>query len=261
MQKRNTKTKQLVMNVLENSNAALCHEDFEKQLAGSIDRVTIYRILQGFCEDGKTHKIVGDDGKTYYALCCDCAAGEHHNYHPHFHCLKCDTITCVETPIAEQPLPAGYNISSIASLISGYCSKCNNSLTICILLFCFIAFQTAISAQDSIADAQNHKLQEIVVSEYSSRLQRENVWKVEKLNLQNPSVSGLSLTEKLSSIAGIDNFSTGSGIGKPAIRGLSGNRIAVFSQGVRIENQQWGDEHGLGIEFERTKNNGRCGSK
>ncbi|MDR0511156.1 MAG: hypothetical protein LBH06_08710 [Rikenellaceae bacterium] len=43
-------------------------------------------------------------------------------------------------------------------------------------------------------------------------------------------------------VPGLDVLSTGAGISKPTIRGLSGNRIAVFSQGVRIENQQWGDE-------------------
>ncbi|MDR1181974.1 MAG: TonB-dependent receptor [Bacteroidales bacterium] len=94
-----------------------------------------------------------------------------------------------------------------------------------------------------------HNLQEVIVSANSSKLQGENVANVEKLNLKNnPEIQGLSLSQKLSNMAGIDNFSTGTGIGKPVIRGLSGNRIAVFSQGIRIENQQWGDEHGLGLD-------------
>ncbi|MCL1934122.1 MAG: TonB-dependent receptor [Candidatus Azobacteroides sp.] len=93
-----------------------------------------------------------------------------------------------------------------------------------------------------------HELQEIVVIDNDLRLQGENVMNVEKLNIKNEAVPGISLAEKLTSIAGIDNLSTGAGIGKPVIRGLSGNRIAVFSQGVRIENQQWGDEHGLGLD-------------
>jgi iron complex outermembrane receptor protein len=32
-----------------------------------------------------------------------------------------------------------------------------------------------------------------------------------------------------------------------SIRGLSGNRVLVYSQGVRMENQQFDDEHGLGL--------------
>ena len=93
-----------------------------------------------------------------------------------------------------------------------------------------------------------HELQEIVVTENTARLQSENVMSVEKLSINNSSVQGISLADKLTSVAGVDNLSTGAGIGKPVIRGLSGNRIAVFSQGVRIENQQWGDEHGLGLD-------------
>src|SRR5690606_8584965 len=31
------------------------------------------------------------------------------------------------------------------------------------------------------------------------------------------------------------------------IRGLSSNRVLVYAQGVRMENQQYGDEHGLGL--------------
>ncbi|MDR1652637.1 MAG: TonB-dependent receptor [Prevotellaceae bacterium] len=93
----------------------------------------------------------------------------------------------------------------------------------------------------------SHDLQEIVVSGFSTRLQGENVLNVEKMSLLNAENQGINITEKLTKIAGLNNLSTGAGIGKPVIRGLSGNRIAVFAQGMRLENQQWGDEHGLGL--------------
>ncbi|MDR1544210.1 MAG: TonB-dependent receptor [Prevotellaceae bacterium] len=92
-----------------------------------------------------------------------------------------------------------------------------------------------------------HDLQEIVVAGYAAKLQSENVLNVGKV-LFNADNQGINIAEKLTQIAGLDNFSTGTGIGKPVIRGLSGNRIAVFAQGVRLENQQWGDEHGLGLD-------------
>src|SRR5690606_39001629 len=37
------------------------------------------------------------------------------------------------------------------------------------------------------------------------------------------------------------------GIGKPVIRGLGFNRVLVYTQGVRLENQQYGGEHGPGL--------------
>ncbi|MDR1792073.1 MAG: TonB-dependent receptor [Bacteroidales bacterium] len=94
-----------------------------------------------------------------------------------------------------------------------------------------------------------HELQDVTVSANSSRLQGENVLNVEKINLKTDSkIYGISLSEKLTSLPGVSNYSTGSGIGKPVIRGLTGNRIAVYAGGVRMENQQWGDEHGLGLD-------------
>ena len=111
--------------------------------------------------------------------------------------------------------------------------------------------ETIILQKDTIIylDPSHQDLQEVVISGNSSKLQGENVLDVEKISLiNNPELPGISLAQKLTNLAGISNFSTGAGIGKPVIRGMSGNRIAVFSQGVRIENQQWGDEHGLGID-------------
>ncbi|MDR2423882.1 MAG: transcriptional repressor [Prevotellaceae bacterium] len=135
--RRNTKAKHLITSVLENSNSALCHEDIEKQIPEKMDRVTIYRVLQGFCDSGKVHKIISEDGKTYYALCHNCTEEKHQDNHPHFHCIACDTITCIEEPVAPQTLPHGYSAVVVASYISGYCQKCS-SLMKTVLLFVLV---------------------------------------------------------------------------------------------------------------------------
>ncbi len=57
-----------------------------------------------------------------------------------------------------------------------------------------------------------------------------------------------SLGETISVLPGVRNFSTGNGIGKPVIRGLSSNRVLVLADGQRLENSQWGDEHGPQVE-------------
>jgi Fe2+ or Zn2+ uptake regulation protein len=123
-QKRNTKTKEMVMEVLNNSNSALCHEDIDKKLSGKIDRVTIYRILQGFSDEGKVHKILGDNGKTYYALCDSCSEGNHQDNHVHFRCIGCDTVSCINETIPDSLVPDGYNITGFSLLIFGYCPNC-----------------------------------------------------------------------------------------------------------------------------------------
>ncbi len=57
-----------------------------------------------------------------------------------------------------------------------------------------------------------------------------------------------SLGETISGLPGVRSFSTGNGIGKPVIRGLSSNRVLVLADGQRLETQQWGDEHGPQVE-------------
>ncbi|MDR0540768.1 MAG: TonB-dependent receptor [Dysgonamonadaceae bacterium] len=245
--KRNTKTKQMVMSILEKSLSAMSHEEIEQKLTEKIDRVTVYRILNSFCDDGKVHKIVGEGGKTYYSRCRSCTAGHHNDNHAHFLCTECRSIVCIEEPLAAQPVPKGYNVSSISAFLTGTCPECNKTLLIICMLFCGFSLFAQSQNVGTVTDTA-HVLPEIVVSGYSSQLQGENVANVEKLNLKTTTLSGISLSDKLTNIAGLDNYSSGIGIGKPVIRGLSGNRIAVFSQGIRIENQQWGDEHGLGLD-------------
>lgn len=57
-----------------------------------------------------------------------------------------------------------------------------------------------------------------------------------------------SLGETTNILPGVRSVSTGAGIGKPVIRGLTSNRVLVLADGQRLENQQWGDEHGPNVE-------------
>lgn len=96
---------------------------------------------------------------------------------------------------------------------------------------------------------QGHfNLDEVVVSAPKGRLQGENIVNVvhKKITELQPA-SSLTLVEAISSIPGVEQTTTGAGIGKPVIRGLSGNRIVTYTQGIRVENQQWGSRHDLGV--------------
>ncbi len=92
------------------------------------------------------------------------------------------------------------------------------------------------------------KMDEIIVSTPFNKLQSDNVMKVERLSAKSIKKMGITtLSEGITNIAGVSQISTGNSIGKPVIRGLSGNRVLVYTQGIRLENQQFGGEHGLGI--------------
>ncbi len=60
--------------------------------------------------------------------------------------------------------------------------------------------------------------------------------------------SGLSLAEHLQSVSGISMLQTGNTIVKPVINGLHGNRLQLISNGVKLESQQWGNDHAPEID-------------
>jgi iron complex outermembrane recepter protein len=59
-----------------------------------------------------------------------------------------------------------------------------------------------------------------------------------------------SLGETIQALPGVRSLSTGTGIGKPVIRGLTSTRVLVIADGQRLETQQWGDEHGPNVGAE-----------
>lgn len=92
------------------------------------------------------------------------------------------------------------------------------------------------------------EMEAVIVSTPFHRLQSENVVLVARETMENLGrTAAINLAEGISQLPGVESVTTGSGIGKPVIRGLSSNRVLVYTQGVRLENQQYGDEHGLGL--------------
>jgi len=125
------------------------------------------------------------------------------------------------------------------------------------LTFAYIGFATqnkTINLQqkettlDIALEETEFQIDEVIVSTAFNKIQSQNVMKVEHSSIKEMQQQGTAtLIEGLATIPGVSQISTGTSIGKPVIRGLSGNRVLVYSQGVRIENQQFGDEHGLGL--------------
>jgi iron complex outermembrane receptor protein len=124
------------------------------------------------------------------------------------------------------------------------------------ILFSMIGYKTqSYKISIPIVDTINIRLipsaiemESIIISTPFHKLQSDNVMKVEQKTIQELKANGaITLSDGITNIAGVESISTGLSIGKPVIRGLSSNRVLVYTQGIRLENQQFGDEHGLGI--------------
>lgn len=129
LKKRETSGKRHVLELLENSSFALSQDMLEKNPELKIDRVTIYRILKSFEEDGKIHRIIGNDGKAYFALCRNCNEAHAHHLHQHIHfqCKKCSKVECLTAEI-NLPIPKGYTVDDVNVVLSGQCNSCSQQV-------------------------------------------------------------------------------------------------------------------------------------
>ena len=91
-------------------------------------------------------------------------------------------------------------------------------------------------------------LDEVIISTPDSKLQRYSAFPVESRKIADLNkIEQTNLVDAMSNIPGVYNFSTGNGIAKPVIRGLSGMRVLTSQNGLRLENQQWGADHGFAV--------------
>jgi iron complex outermembrane receptor protein len=90
--------------------------------------------------------------------------------------------------------------------------------------------------------------EEVTVSGQQLSLRQKNTVPIEVRNIKDLQLSGgMHVSELLTKIPGVYVSSLGNGIAKPVIRGMQGMRVVTLVNGLRLEGQQWGGDHGLGI--------------
>jgi len=122
---RITPMRQLLLEFFLRGNTTMGLLELEKQFPKA-DRITMYRTLKTFVEKGILHSIDNGTTEVKYALCKEhCTTDSHVDQHPHFHCLKCKKITCLESLfIPSMKAPASYVFQEVAMTIKGICPGC-----------------------------------------------------------------------------------------------------------------------------------------
>jgi len=91
--------------------------------------------------------------------------------------------------------------------------------------------------------------QEIVVTGGYTTTQHENAVKIDLVQKSEIQKSGAAnILSALANKPGVDLISIGNGIAKPVIRGLSRNNVLVLYNGMRFEDYQFSEDHGLGLD-------------
>jgi len=97
-----------------------------------------------------------------------------------------------------------------------------------------------------VLDHHHHHLENIIVT---GEIQKPTTQEVQFLH-ENQIIENASqnLSNMIESIAGVSTLKNGSGIAKPVVHGLYGNRLTILNNGIAQSGQQWGNDHSPEID-------------
>ena len=116
-----------VLEVVGNNSFPLSAGDIFKTLerSASINRVTVYRILDLLVDRGVVDRISSGGRAAYYGL----APNDFHQPHPHFYCKNCGRMDCLSPEslnVETEPLWKTYpgRIDKVEVRVDGVCKNC-----------------------------------------------------------------------------------------------------------------------------------------
>jgi Fur family ferric uptake transcriptional regulator len=118
-----------VLTVVGNNSFPLSAGDIFKTLerSSSINRVTVYRILDLLVAHGVVERLSTSGRAAYYGM----APNDHHKPHPHFYCKRCGQMDClnpesmnIETGHLWKTFPG--RIDKVEVRVDGVCKNCLN---------------------------------------------------------------------------------------------------------------------------------------
>ncbi len=122
-----TENRLRILEVLGNNNFPLSAGDIHKTLerSTSINRVTVYRILDLFVDHGLVQRLSGGGRSFVYGL----GPSRYHPAHPHFYCKSCGSMQCLNPQslhIDIKPMQRTFAgmIQNVEVRVDGLCKNC-----------------------------------------------------------------------------------------------------------------------------------------
>lgn len=117
---RSTAARIAVLDALIEAKNALSHAELQGLMGRSVDRVTLYRVLEWLVAHGLAHRRTDGNGVWRFL-----PSDGSHDTHAHFSCTRCGVVSCL--PVEVRPklrLPAGYRRESVDLTVRGLCAGC-----------------------------------------------------------------------------------------------------------------------------------------
>lgn len=116
-----------ILEVIGNNTAPLSAQEVYNtvQRSQSINRVTVYRVLETLVQHGLVERLSGGGRAFFYGL----APNAFHDPHPHFYCKACGQLDCLRPESISINMGAlkrifPGQIENVAVRVDGVCKKC-----------------------------------------------------------------------------------------------------------------------------------------
>ena len=125
---RKTKTVESLINFFKKSEHPVSILDLIEKFDTTMDKSTIYRILERLEGSNMIHSFIDSDGAKRYAQLKDegSSIGKQEK-HPHFVCNDCGNSSCLPVKISIPSVP-DYIIESAEHLLKGICKNCTSQV-------------------------------------------------------------------------------------------------------------------------------------
>ncbi|MDO6519387.1 Fur family transcriptional regulator [Zobellia uliginosa] len=105
------------------STEALSAIELIGRLDSKLNKTTVYRVLDKLEDDGVLHSFLDNSGIRWYAKCKSCTKSKHFDGHPHFQCLSCGKVDCLNINVYLPEIP-NRQVTVSQILIQGNCEFC-----------------------------------------------------------------------------------------------------------------------------------------
>lgn len=125
---RKTKSVKTLLKEFEDTQNAISVVDLVERLHLTMNKTTVYRILERLEDDGMLHSFKGKEGLKWYAKCTAEDSEQNIHSHPHFQCRDCSKTTCLSTDEVDISISSvsNYKIDKMELLLIGHCGSCTS---------------------------------------------------------------------------------------------------------------------------------------
>ncbi|MBU2938500.1 transcriptional repressor [Lacinutrix sp. C3R15] len=120
---RKTKSVEIVLHEFAKDSSAISVITLVERLGSKMNKTTVYRILNKLEDDGVLHSFLGKNGHKWYAKCNGCSATVHQDIHPHFQCISCGKVDCLDINVVI-PEIKNRKVEVSQILLQGKCEEC-----------------------------------------------------------------------------------------------------------------------------------------